>query len=128
MPNGGPTPSCLYCTSFELAARRCTRHNFDLGTSIPRILCNEFSYRGPENDYWAVEVPDLNEIPPNTLYIWVEISFISPDGVHGHEFNLFPFVSIEKYQTWTADQEGEILAQLHETQRELYRKRGYKIT
>jgi hypothetical protein len=123
MPNGGPTPSCLYCKWFVMESRRCAYHNFALGVSIPRILCSEM--KDEEAPDWVESKVDLKTFTPEMLYIWLEIAYTDPHGNHGHAFNLHPFASIADYTSWSEDQEAEVLGKLHEAQRLLYKKQGY---
>ena len=105
----------------------CSRHHFTLRVAVARVLCSE--YRGPLPDGypWPVEAPDLNALASDTLYVWLEISSVSPDGVYAHEFNLRPFVSIEECKVWGEGEERDKFRRLHAEQRALYRQRGYDV-
>ncbi len=123
MPNGGPTPSCLYCKWFSLEDRQCTYHHFALGVRIPRILCSEMT--DEDEPTWVESKVDLKTFVPEMLYIWLEITYTDPQGNRGHAFNLHPFATIADYTIWSEEKESETLFKLHEAQRLLYKKNGY---
>lgn len=123
MPNGGPTPSCVYCQHFEFEVRRCTLHQLELGDLVVRSFCRDLN-EIEGNAGWAAEEIELGTLVAATMYAWIEIEYMDAQENHHHEFNPYPLASFE---TYSAEVGMAAYQQLHQAQRKLYRKRGYRV-
>ena len=126
MPNGGLTPGCLHCKWFTMAARKCTRHDFKFGVSLPRLICADLI--DANEDYeWVKKSVDLPSLEANIVYIWLEIHFSDSQGNHFHKFDLYPIALLKHYATWSEDEEALMISEMNEASKMVYRKLGYKI-
>jgi len=132
MPQPGTTPDCVHCRFMvrqQNGEYRCRQHNMTLHSPV-RIFCKQITPPTTDRDdyeLWFESTINVDQLAPNTLYTWVEITTRDKRGRVETHIDNEVVAPLTSYITWSAGTFWQVLRGIRDGRRDYYRRHGYEI-